>query len=122
MTQGLNLLGTLWRMNQAADDPVGGAVITGTPVYSPLPLSIYARRPTQASLEQGLEVEAIFDATVKYCGITIYERDELEVTCPVDHIYYGLRFRVLGVQPPKRRGAGEQHLTLSRIRQSRRQQ
>lgn len=122
MTQGLNLRATLWRMNTTTDDQVGGAQITGTPVYSNLPVAIASRRPTQMSLEQGLEVEAIYDLTARQCNVTIYERDEVEVTCPSDHPYYNLRFRVLGVQPPKKHRQGAQHLTLSRIRQSRRQQ
>lgn len=122
MTQGLNLKATLWRMNTLADDSVGGSMVSGTPVYSNLPVAIAAKRPTQQSLEQGLEVEAIYDLTARQCNITIYERDEVEITCPANHPYYGLRFRILGIQPPKRYRDGAQHCTLSRIRQSRRQQ
>lgn len=97
-------------------------MLTGTPVYSNLPVAIASRRPTQMSLEQGLEVEAIYDLTARQCNVTIYERDEVEVTCPNGHPYYNLRFRVIGVQPPKRHRQGAQHCTLSRIRQARRQQ
>lgn len=121
MSQGLNLKGTIWRMNQDEDDEVGGVMITGTPIANNQAMGIFSRRPSQASLEQGLEVEAIFDATVR-CGVTIYERDEVEVTCPTNGPHYGLRFRVMGVQPARRTRASEQHLTLSRIRQSRREQ
>ena len=61
--------------------------------------------------------------TAKLCGITLYERDEIEVSCPNGHPYYGLRFRIIGVQPGKRNyRQAHQHATLSRIRQSRRQQ
>lgn len=121
MNPSLNLRGTIWRMNQDPDDFVGGVQITGTPVANSLPMGIFSRRPSQMSLDQGLETEAIFDATVK-CGVTIYERDELEVTCPSGHPHYGLRFRIMGVQVARRLRAGEQHLTLSRIRYSRREQ
>lgn len=120
MTQGLNLRGTIWRMNQAEDDSGGGAILTGTPVASNQPMGIFSRRPSQISLEQGLETEAIFDATVK-CGIVIYERDEVEVTCPTNSPHYGLRFRVMGVQVARRTRAGERHLTLVRTRRSRRE-
>jgi hypothetical protein len=119
--QGLNLLGTIWRMNQADDDEVGGALLTGTPVANSLPMAISSQAPLQASLEQGLEVDAAYTATVK-CGITIYERDELEVTCPTHSPHYGLRFRVVGIQEPKRLRAMEKHLTLRRVRRSRREQ
>lgn len=121
--QGLNLKATLWRMSNTTDDSSGGAMITGSPVYSNLPIAIASRRPTQMSLEQGLEVEAIYDLTVKLCNTAIYERDEIEVTCPNGHPYYGLRFRVLGVQPGRRNyRQAHQHCTLSRVRRSRRQQ
>lgn len=120
MNPAFNLRGTVWRINQATDDSVGGAIITGTPQAVNVPMGLYSRRPTQSSLEQGLEVPALFDATVK-CGTVIYERDELEVTCPSHSPHYGLRFRVMGVQVARRTRAGEQHLTLSRVRQSRRE-
>lgn len=120
MTQGLNLRGTIWRINQNPDDEVGGFMATGTPVASNQPMGIFSRRPLQASLDQGLETEATYDATVK-CGIVIYERDEVEVTCPTNSPHYGLRFRVMGVQVARRTRAGERHLTLSRIRQARRE-
>jgi hypothetical protein len=120
MTTGLNLRGNIIRMNQQTDDSVGGAILSGTVVGNNLLMAIYSNRPTQMSLDQGLETPAIFDATVK-CGIVIYERDLVEVTCPTSSPHYGLRFRVMGVQPARRTRAGEQHLTLARTRQSRRE-
>jgi hypothetical protein len=121
MTTGLNLRGNVIRMEQQTDDSVGGAVLSGTVVGNNLLMAIYSRRPSQMSLEQGLETDAFFDATVK-CGVAIYERDLVEVTCPANSPHYGLRFRVMGIQPARRTRASEQHLTLSRIRRSRRQQ
>lgn len=121
MTTGLNLRGNIIRMNQQTDDSVGGAVLSGTVVGNNLLMAIFSRRPSQISLEQGSEVDALFDATVK-CGVAIYERDLVEVTCPENSPHYGLRFRVMGVQAARRLRAGERHLTLSRIRQSRREQ
>lgn len=120
--QGLNLKVDITRMNYANDDDVGGSTYTGTTVYSDFPASIFARRPSQISLEQGLEVEAIYDMTMRLCDVTLIERDLVEVTCPSNHPYYGLQFRILGVQPGKRIRGAHQHVTLSRIRKSRRQQ
>lgn len=123
MTAGLNLTIDVWRMSQATDDETGGAVITGTVVYSALPASIFSRRPTQESLEQGLEVPALYDMTVNLKNVTLFERDEIEVKAPSDSPHYNLRFRIVGVQPAKRRPKyAHQHVTLSRIRRSRRQQ
>lgn len=121
MTTGLNLRGNIIRMNQQTDDSVGGAILSGTVVGNNLLMAIYSRRPSQISLEQGLEVEALFDATVK-CGVAIQERDLVEVTCPESSPHYGLKFRVMGVQAARRTRASERHLTLVRTRQSRREQ
>lgn len=123
MVAGLNLQVNVWRMNYAADDSVGGAVLTGTVAYYNLDAAITPRRPSQIMLEQGLETDAIYDFTAKVQGITLNERDEVEVVHPAGHPLYGLRFRVVGVQPGRRRPRyAAQHCTLSRIRRSRSQQ
>lgn len=123
MVAGLTLNIDIWRMSTTTDDVVGGASITGTVAYASVCAAITPRRPTQIALEQGLEVDAIYDLTTTQYGISIHERDEVQVVKPVDHPLYGLRFRVMGVQPSRRHGhAGHQHATLSRIRQSRSQQ
>jgi len=107
-----------------ADDDAGGAQVTGTTVYSSIPAAISANRPSQASLEQGLEVSAVYDLTVHSRSITLHERDEIQVVgCSTTHPYYGLRFRITGVQPSKRYPkVGHLHATLNRIRRSRSQQ
>lgn len=123
MVAGLNIRVDVWRMSHNADDSVGGALITGTVAYQDILAAISPLRPTQAALEAGLETDAIFDFTTTLPGITLYERDEVQVIAPVDHAMYGLRFRIMGVQPSRRHGRrGHQHATLSRIRESRSQQ
>ncbi len=123
MVAGLNLQVNVWRMTVDADDTVGGAVVTGTVAYFNLAAAITPQRPSQLLLQQGLETDAIYDMTTKLRNITIRERDEAEVVHPVGHPFYGLRFRIIGVQPSRRRPYhGHQHCTLSRIRESRSQQ
>lgn len=123
MVAGLNIQVDVWRMTVNADDAVGGALVTGTTVYTNLKAAITPRRPTQAALEVGLETDAIYDFISGLQNITLYERDEVEVVQPVGHPLFGLRFRITGVQPSRRRPRhGHQHATLSRIRQSRSQQ
>jgi hypothetical protein len=123
MVAGLNLQINIWRMTVNADDSVGGALVTGTVAYTNLNAAITPRRPSQLMLEQGLETDAIYDLTSHLKDITLYERDEVEVVHPSDHPLYGLRFRIVGVQPSRRRPKhGHQHCTLSRIRESRSQQ
>jgi len=120
---GLNLQVNVWRMTVDTDDTVGGAMITGTVAYYNLDAAITPHRPSQLLLQQGLETNATYDLTSKLRNITLYERDEVEVVHPVGHPFYGLRFRIMGVQPSRRRPYhGHQHCTLSRIRESRSQQ
>ena len=128
MTAGLNLKVKVWRMNEDDDDVVGGAMITGSAVYFNVNAALTPRRPSQIMLEQGLETDAIYDMTTSARSdtrgyVTLFERDEVEVVHPQGHPLYGLRFRIIGVQPSKRRPRyGHQHATLSRIRESRSQQ
>ena len=123
MVAGLNIRVDIWRMTDNADDSVGGALITGTVVYEAIRAAMSPRRPTQAALEAGLETNAIYDFTAQLRGITLFERDEVEVVLPVDHELAAKRFRIVGVQPSRRHGRqGHQHATLSRIRESRSQQ
>jgi hypothetical protein len=115
------------QINYSSDDNIGGAVTTGTTVYSSLPGVLTLRRPSQQSLEAGLETNDIYDftCTARFYRnrVTIYERDEILVTWPLDHALYNLRFRVTGVQPPRgRTHYGGLHCTLSRIVTSRNRQ
>lgn len=124
MTAGLNLKVDITKISNLTDDAVGGAVVTGTVVISNLPAQLTARRPSQVMLEQGLETEAIFDfsanVTKNKAVIDMEERYEIQVVQPVGHPLFGLRFRVQGVQPGRRRPKyATLHLTVSRIRESR---
>lgn len=128
MPGGLHMKVSVIQINYSSDDSIGGAVTTGTTVYSNMPASLTLRRPSQQSLEQGLEVNQIYDFTcaARYYRnqVTINERDEILVTWPLDHILYNLRFRVTGVQAPRSRtrNAAPIHCTLSRIITSRTRQ
>lgn len=123
MVAGLNIKVTIHRMTLDTDDDVGGAQITGSVAYADLAARITPRRPSQLLLEQGLETDKIFDMAVQGHGLTIYERDEVEVTWPTGHLHYGQRFRILGVQPSGRRQLyGPMQFTLSRIVRSRSRQ
>lgn len=124
MTGGLNIQVDIIRINYASDDVAGGAVTTGTTVYSSMPFAMTPRRPSLVSLEAGLETETFYDGTCNQTFyrslVTIQERDEVLVVHPPEHPLYNLRFRVLGVQPGRRRQRhGAIHTTLSRIRESR---
>ena len=123
MVAGLNLKIAIHRLNQSADDASGGAVYTGTIQYQDVAARLSARMPSQQALEQGMEVNRLIDMTIIGRGLTINERDEVEVTWPTDHPYFGERFRIMGLQVDGRRPAyGHHDFTLSRVERGRGQQ
>ena len=95
---GLNCRIDIWRVGYGDDDAVGGAVTTGTVQYQGILARVQPSPPEQVFLQQGLETDKFFQATIVPGTLTIYERDELEVVQPTDHKYYGDRFRIVGVQ------------------------
>lgn len=123
MAAGFNSKATLWRTNYDDDDIVGGAQVTGTNVYVNIPCRISGRPRSQAALEAGLEVNQVFDMVLIGKGLTLNERDEVEVTWPLDHPHCGDRFRVTGIQrDSRRRRYGHTNMTLRRIERSRTRQ
>lgn len=100
---GLNIEVTFIRNTYVSDDNVGGAIITGSVVYSGIAARLSARRPSQVSLDSGLEVERTFDMIVNGQSLTLFERDEVQVTSPLNSPYYGEEFRILGLQHDSRR-------------------
>lgn len=98
--QGMEARFSLIRMTQASDDQVGGSVLTGTVTNTNLRGHLHVSLPDQRLLQQGLETTKTADAFVWPASISIYERDVLEVTGPVNHPELNNRFRVEGVQRP----------------------
>ena len=98
MTAGMNMCVKVWRMTTDDDDSVGGAMITGTAVYSGIQ-AFMQEVPIQMVLaQQGLETLSMFNVNLVPGTLDIYERDEIEVTHPTDHYFYGERFRVMNVR------------------------
>lgn len=92
---GMNLRVTVWRMSTDPDDSVGGAMITGSAVYTGIQ-AFMQEAPVQMLLaQQGLETLNVFNVTLIPGTLRIWERDEIEITHPEDHPYYGDRFRVM---------------------------
>ena len=94
---GYNIRASIFRMNNDPDDVVGGAMITGSLVYEQVISRMQGAKPVQALLQQGLETERTFTALVIPGTLDIRERDEYEITEPFDHVYHGMRFRIVGV-------------------------
>lgn len=97
MTAGLNCRMNVWRIRNAADDPTGGAIVTGTLAYENCEASIVESSGTIMMQQQGYEVPVMFNVMVKIPNNDISERDELVVTAPYNHELIGLRLKVSGV-------------------------
>jgi len=101
MVTGLNIRVNVWHIDTVAhDDLVGGAIITGTNVYSNVQARIEEIPAQMLLVQQGLETVTTYRMTFVPGTLTIYERDEIEVVQPRDHYFYGQRFRVRGVTIP----------------------
>lgn len=98
MVAGLNSSFTIFRMEQQADDAIGGAVISGTAIYWGIQGRLQAEPATQVFAEQGLETERQFTIVLVPGTLNVRERDEIELRAPRDHNYYGKRFRIIGME------------------------
>ena len=76
---GFNLRIDVWRIDQDPDDYVGGAMLTGTLLYS----GVQARLEDEAAplilQAQGLETTHIYNCMVRPTTLDIHENDEVKV-------------------------------------------
>jgi len=98
MVAGNNIRVNIWRLNYQADNSVGGAVTTGTVLHTDVLAFFQGQPPEQLVLQQGLETTRTFRMTIIPGYLDIRERDEVQVIHPIDHVYFGDRFRVMGVR------------------------
>jgi len=85
-------------MSTDDDDSVGGAMITGSSVYTNVQGFFQEMPANQLLLQQGLETIEIFKIRIIPGTLVIYRRDEVQITQPQDHPRYGERFRVVNSQ------------------------
>jgi hypothetical protein len=100
MIAGLNIRVDVWRIDTGDDDIVGGAVITGSLVYSDVACMMQPQDEEQLLLQQGIETVRIFNANVVPGTLDIREKDQLEISKPQDHPDWSNRFRVITVSKP----------------------
>lgn len=98
MPAGQNQVCQIIRFTYPQDDVVGGAVPSGTVVYSSIDIRIKSEKPTQALLEQGFQTPTIFTALIHEGNITIEHNDQVYIVNPPMGFYYGKKFRVIGIQ------------------------
>jgi len=99
MVAGQNLRCTIWRYTDAPDDAIGGSVLTGTAVYTGIDIRIEEQPAQQLLLQQGMETTKIFEGTITPGTVIIRERDEIEITFPIEDVRYGNRYRVINNRP-----------------------
>jgi len=99
MPAGFNLRLIIWRMSTNADDVVGGAVPTGTPYYTNVLGRMTALPPAESFTIPGIETDKVLFVRVVPGTLVIRENDQMEITYPTVHPFYGQRFRILGVTP-----------------------
>ena len=98
MTAGLNVRFDVYSMDNLDDDSIGGAIVTGTLVAQSVHGRFAQQKPNYLLLQQGIEVNKIWNVVAKPFGTDIEEKDEIEIVYPVNHPYYGERFRVTGTE------------------------
>jgi hypothetical protein len=99
MVAGLNVQFDIWRWNYASDDEVGGAVTTGTYTYYAVPGRFQQQPEEQFFLQQGLETVKTFTCIITPATLDVKERDEIKVSCPGNHYYFGDWFRIINARP-----------------------
>lgn len=107
---GLNRVCELTTFSYPNDDSSGGAVPSGTVVYQNLNIRIEQVKPTQALLEQGVQVVHLYNAMVHPGNIVVKENDQIRFTAPVNDRYYNQKFRVVGVLPSSGHPAHDRNL------------
>lgn len=100
MTAGFNLKVKFWRYTYPVDDPVGGALPSGTVIYENISGRIQAASPVAAFVAEGLQTDKIMIGTFEPSSLDLREYDQCEVTSPHGHPYMGLQFRIHTVQYP----------------------
>lgn len=99
MVAGQNLRCSILRETQSTDDAIGGAMMTGTVAYEDVDIRMEEQPTQQLLLQQGLETIKTFEATIVPGTLVIKERDEIEITFPVEDVRYGNRYRIINTRP-----------------------
>lgn len=92
---GCNVKVNIWRITTPDDDISGGALISGSVIYSNYPARIQQQPEQMLLLQQGLETMKVFTVTMYPGTLDIRERDELEVVLPTNYQIYGQRMRII---------------------------
>lgn len=100
MTAGWVHTGHIIRFSYNVDDDQGGALPSGTTLYSPVFARIYTEKPTLALLEQGLETPELFSAILEPGNLDLHHNDQYQVDAPAMSPWIGKKFVIVSIQTP----------------------
>jgi len=100
MTAGLLHTGHIIRFSYNADDDQGGALPSGTVLYSPVFARIFTEKPTLALLEQGLETPELFSAILEPGNLDLRHNDQFQVDAPALSPWINKKFVIVSIQTP----------------------
>lgn len=100
MTAGLLHTGHIISFSYPVDDDQGGALPSGTVLYSPVFSRIFTEKPTLALLEQGLETAELYSAFLEPGDISLNHNDQFQVTAPNISPYLNEKFVIISIQSP----------------------
>lgn len=98
MTAGMNIRINIYNIQTTTDDVIGGADPVEFLMYKNLRARLEELKPNTLLLQQGIEITNTYTCLVDEPTLNIYERDEVEITFPKNHHFYGKRMRITGVQ------------------------
>ena len=100
MTAGLLHTGHIIRFSYLSDDDQGGALPTGTVLYTPVFARIFTEKPTLALLEQGLETPELYSAILEPGNMSLNHNDQFQVDAPNISPYKNEKFVIVSIQSP----------------------
>jgi hypothetical protein len=95
---GLNIAISIFRYATPQNDRGGGALAVTNSVYSHIAARMEQSKADTLLLQQGIEINKVWNITCQPANLQVYERDEIEVVWPNNHRYFGQRFRVVSVE------------------------
>lgn len=100
MTAGLLHVGHIIRFSYPADDSTGGALPTGTVLYTPVYARIFTEKPVLALLAQGLETPELYSAVLEPGDMDLHHNDQFQVDAPNLSPYLNKKFVIISIQTP----------------------
>ena len=100
MTAGLLHVGHIIRFSYPADDSTGGALPTGTVLYTPVYARIFTEKPVLALLAQGLETPELYSAVLEPGDMDLHHNDQFQVDAPNLSPYLNKKFVIVSIQTP----------------------